>query len=61
MEPLRDSRWLAEICGVGLRTVGRWQAEGTGPEFVRIGQRIARYREADVERWLSERRSNIAA
>jgi excisionase family DNA binding protein len=61
MERLRDDRWLAETLGVGLRTVGRWKAEGTGPAFVRIGQRSARYREEDVEQWLLERRSKIAA
>lgn len=61
MEPLKDSAWFAEVCGVGLRTVYRWQAEGEGPEFTRIGGDRIRYRVADVERWLDERNSSRAA
>jgi phage terminase Nu1 subunit (DNA packaging protein) len=61
MEPLKDSRWLAEICGVELRTVYKWQANGSGPVFTRLDSQRARYRVEDVERWLWERRSKIAA
>jgi len=53
-EALLTPEDLAELCGVPLGTVYRWNYKGTGPTLLRIGKRV-RYRKADVERWLDSR------
>ena len=37
--------------GVAPRTAQRWRLNGDGPNFVRFGKRIVRYRLRDVEAW----------
>lgn len=45
---------VAQRVGISRRTVKRWRNEGAGPVFVRPnGRRMVRYRESDVEAWLS--------
>jgi excisionase family DNA binding protein len=41
---------LAAREGVPLSTVYKWNAEGTGPRYMRIGKHV-RYRLEDVEAW----------
>ena len=48
-----DPQSLAEWLGVPLRTIYSWNHKGTGPRMHRIGKH-ARYRRADVERWLED-------
>ncbi len=45
---------LAELVGVPLWTVYKWNSEGTSPTRVRVGRHV-RYRWADVERWIEQR------
>lgn len=45
---------LAQREGVPITTVYRWNSEGTGPRFMKVGKHV-RYREADVEEWESAR------
>lgn len=45
---------LAHREGVPLATVYRWNSEGTGPAFMRIGRHV-RYRLTDVEAWEQQR------
>lgn len=51
MQKLLSPAELAEMCGVPLGTVYRWNHNGTGPEVLHIGKHV-RYRLVDVERWL---------
>jgi excisionase family DNA binding protein len=46
---------LAELLGVPVRTIYRWRWTGDGPRGFRVGRHV-RYRAADIERWLEERR-----
>ncbi|MFF0243970.1 helix-turn-helix transcriptional regulator [Streptosporangium sandarakinum] len=46
-------RDVAHICGVGVRTLERWAKQGIGPQPLKMGPRLVRYRRGDVERWLS--------
>ena len=41
-------RELAERWGVKPRTLERWRTMGHGPQFLRLGGRVA-YRQADIE------------
>lgn len=38
-------------------TLAKWRLYGTGPDFIRVGRRIA-YDPADVAAWLNARRVN---
>lgn len=42
----------AETLKVSLATLGRWRKHGLGPEFVRMADRLIRYRQEDVEAWV---------
>jgi excisionase family DNA binding protein len=46
---------LADWLGVPRRTIDGWRYRGVGPRGYRIGRHV-RYRRAEVEAWLSERR-----
>ena len=52
---------VAQRYDCSVRTVIRMRERGEGPEPVRIGPRMIRYREADVERYLSARAAGEAA
>lgn len=50
---------LAQRLGVSRRAVDSWRAKGTGPDFIRVGNRVL-YRIEAVDAWLlsNERRSS---
>jgi integrase len=59
----RDDDWyttaeLARLLRVDASTVRRWRTArpAQGPAFVRISERVVRYRPADVERWAAQHR-----
>lgn len=45
---------LAEVLGVPLPTIYKWQHEGTAPPSIRVGKHT-RYPEPGVESWLAAR------
>ena len=51
MEGLKSAKEIAEYCGVPVATVYKWNSEGTGPRFFRVGKHV-RYRLSDVDSWL---------
>ena len=53
---LVDSKQLAEILGVGVRTLRRWRHEGRAPRPLK-GDGPLRWRRTDVDRWLQGRTS----
>jgi len=45
----------ARYCGLSPRTLEKLRTSGGGPPFYRPrGRRVVRYREQDLERWLTE-------
>lgn len=44
---------VAEYLQVPVSTLAYWAMKGLGPKYVKVG-RIARYRWADVDAWLTE-------
>jgi excisionase family DNA binding protein len=52
---LLTQQQLADELQVSVRTLERWRQEGTGPAFIQVG-RAPRYRRADVDAWLEQRR-----
>jgi predicted DNA-binding transcriptional regulator AlpA len=53
-EYLTDAE-LCEILKVSWRTLLRMRTGGTGPEYIRIGERRIVYSRAAVEAWLGRR------
>jgi predicted DNA-binding transcriptional regulator AlpA len=56
---LLDTNDLAERLKTGdsapsPRTIERWRSTGQGPDFIKLGRRVA-YRPSAVERWLDQR------
>jgi hypothetical protein len=43
----------APILGVTVATLKMWRRTGTGPRYVRFGNRV-RYRASDLASWLAE-------
>ena len=51
-----DQVWLnakqtARLICVSPATLHRWRSQGYGPPWIRMGNRIVRYRQADVMEW----------
>lgn len=54
-DELLTRQQLAEHLGVTEGAVMQMAQRGTGPRFVKISERIVRYRRADVDEWLEQR------
>jgi excisionase family DNA binding protein len=48
----------AEYLGVSAATLKRWRGKKEGPEYMRLGERIIRYRSSDLDRWLLQARTH---
>lgn len=54
-EILIPSRQMPVYIGLSQQTLARWRHEGKGPEYVKIGRKVA-YRAGTVRRWLEQMR-----
>jgi len=58
-EPLfLTEQQVADRLCVSVRTVQKWRALGTGPDFHKFGQCV-RYDATDVARWVTARRVTL--
>ena len=57
---LRPSQ-VAERLGVSRYTLLEWRRSGFGPPFLRLRGNDLRYRETDLEDWVSERMAHSLA
>jgi predicted DNA-binding transcriptional regulator AlpA len=46
---------VAAETGVSRNTLRTWRAAGIGPEWIRIGPRLVRYRRSAVDQWIAQR------
>lgn len=62
LEQLLTTEEVATKLRLAPATLVIWRTRGTGPEFLKIGHKVA-YREADVAAWLAQRqrRNTVAA
>jgi predicted DNA-binding transcriptional regulator AlpA len=58
---LLSEREVAERWGISEVTLQDWRCRQKGPPFIRLGGRMIRYRELDIEIWLIEQESHPAA
>ena len=56
VEPLWRIGDVSAYLGVPIATLYQWRHLGTGPKAYRLGKHL-RYRQADVEAWLTEQAS----
>lgn len=52
-EYLMTEKEVCEMLGLKPRTLQSWRLFGRGPQFVRLSDRIIRYRMSDVEDWIA--------
>jgi predicted DNA-binding transcriptional regulator AlpA len=45
---------VASALGYSIQTIKRWELNGMGPQYIKVGKLIA-YRVEDVEEWVRER------
>ena len=50
-------RQAAHYIGVSDAALRLWRSEGRGPRFFRAGQKLIRYRRADLDLWIEARLS----
>lgn len=43
---------LAERLSTSVAQLANWRYQGIGPQFIKTGAKLIRYRAADVEAWL---------
>jgi len=55
-EALLDTRELADVFGIGIRTLRRWRHQGRVPRPLR-GRGPLRWSRTDVDRWIKEHAS----
>jgi predicted DNA-binding transcriptional regulator AlpA len=46
---------VAEITGLSMETLAQWRSQGRGIPYVKISRNCVRYRQSDLDGWLSER------
>jgi excisionase family DNA binding protein len=47
--------------GISEAALRLWRAEGRGPRYFRAGEKLVRYRRADLDAWIEARLSNAPA
>lgn len=47
----------AKYVGISEGALRLWRAEGTGPRYFKAGEKLVRYRRADLDAWIEARLS----
>jgi predicted DNA-binding transcriptional regulator AlpA len=59
--PLLSAADVASITGLSVETLAQWRSQRRGIPFVKISRNVVRYRQVDLEAWLSERIVRVEA
>jgi predicted DNA-binding transcriptional regulator AlpA len=54
MQVILDPKRVATILGISTRTLERYRSAGKGPPYTKIGGKLIRYRQSDVETWIQQ-------
>jgi predicted DNA-binding transcriptional regulator AlpA len=49
------------LLGVGIQTLSNWRTRKVGPIYVKVGQRLIRYREDDLQAFVDASTAHRAA
>ena len=50
-----NERQAARYLGVSGAVLRLWRGNGTGPRYFRAGEKLVRYRRADLDSWIAAR------
>lgn len=53
-EPLLTTKEVALFAGVSEYTMSRYRMDGIGPNYIKLGPKMIRYRRSDVEEWVNK-------
>jgi predicted DNA-binding transcriptional regulator AlpA len=53
-DDLLNSQKVAELLGVSVDTLGRWQASGRFPQPVRLSRKTVRWHRRTVRAWVNQ-------
>ena len=53
--PLLRPEDVAKMTGLSVETLAQWRSQKRGPKFVKISRNCVRYRQSDLDGWVSER------
>lgn len=51
----------AKYVGISEAALRLWRSEGKGPRHFKAGEKLVRYRRADLDQWIEERLSTPSA
>lgn len=51
---MQTTKEAASCLGISEKTLANWRVSGIGPKYLKVG-RLVRYREEDIQSWLSAR------
>jgi predicted DNA-binding transcriptional regulator AlpA len=57
LTPVKAARYV----GISEAALRLWRAEGKGPRYFKAGEKLIRYRRADLDAWIEARLSAPAA
>jgi len=46
---------VSEITGLSVETLAQWRSQKRGPKYAKISRNCVRYRQSDLDGWVSER------
>jgi excisionase family DNA binding protein len=55
--PLKAAKYL----GISEATIRLWRSQGIGPRHFKAGEKLVRYRRADLDAWIEARLSALPA
>jgi len=58
MQVILDQKRVATILGISTRTLERYRLTGMGPPYAKLGGKLIRYRQSDVEAWIQQNLSH---
>jgi len=61
MAALLSAENVAGITGLSIETLAQWRSQRKGIPFIKISRNCVRYRQADLEAWLTERIVRVEA
>jgi hypothetical protein len=60
MEQLLNERETARLLRISVQLLRKWRANGSGPEYIKLGKCV-RYSTRDIERYVLSQRSAASA
>lgn len=57
MQNTLNEREAGKYLGISAAVLRLWRSEGKAPRYFRAGEKLVRYRRADLDAWIEERLS----